>query len=101
MSYSYYTNVNIGYLNNIVTVETDKAVSGLQIYIRIIVAIVFVFVYVTAAFYYQLENNLFGSCAIDYNVFCLEKIIKNFKKNVHSGNRNQCSYSVSPYTTYI
>jgi len=50
MSYSYYTNVNIGYLNNIVTVETDKAVSGLQIYIRIIVDIVFVFVYVTAAF---------------------------------------------------
>jgi subfamily B ATP-binding cassette protein MsbA len=50
MNYSYYTNANIGYLNNVVTVEIDKAVSGLQAYIRIIVAIVFIFVYVTSAF---------------------------------------------------
>jgi len=50
MNYSYYTNANIGYLNNVVTVEIDKAVSGLQTYIRIIITIVFVFVYVTSAF---------------------------------------------------
>ena len=50
MNYSYYVNTNIGYLNNIVTVEIDRAVAGLQTYIRIIVAIVFVFVYVSSAF---------------------------------------------------
>ena len=50
MNYSYYTNTNIGYLNNIVTVEIDRAVSGLQVYISIIVALVFVIVYVSSAF---------------------------------------------------
>jgi len=50
MNYSYYTNTNIGYLNNIVTVEIDRAVSGLQVFINIIVVIVFIIVYVSLAF---------------------------------------------------
>jgi len=50
MNYTYYTNTNIGYLNNIVTVEIDNAVSGLQVYISIIVALAFTFVYVSSAF---------------------------------------------------
>jgi len=50
MNYSFYTNTDIGYLNNIVTVETDNGVSGLQAYIRVMVSIVFVSVYISSAF---------------------------------------------------
>jgi len=50
MKYSYYTNTSIGYLNNIITTETERAVSGLSKYIDVIINIIFVFIYVLSAF---------------------------------------------------
>jgi len=50
MKYNYYTDVSIGYLNNIITTETDRAVSGLGMYARVIVSVIFITVYVSSAF---------------------------------------------------
>ena len=50
MNYEYYTNVNIGYLNNIITVEINRATGALSRYIDVIVNIVFIIVYITATF---------------------------------------------------
>jgi len=50
MDYSFYTSTDIGYLNNVVTIETDKAVAGLEKYTSVMVSIVFISVYVSAAF---------------------------------------------------
>lgn len=50
MEYMYYTKTNIGYLNNIITTEVDRAVSGLSKYIDVIVNMIFIVVYIASAF---------------------------------------------------
>jgi len=48
MRYDYYTNTSIGYFNNIITTEIDRLVSGLEIYIRLIVNVIYIAVYLFA-----------------------------------------------------
>ena len=50
MRYDYYTNTSIGYFNNIITTEIDRLVSGLEIYIRLIVNVIYIAVYLFAVF---------------------------------------------------
>jgi len=50
MKYSYYTNVSIGYLNNLVTTETDRAIAGLNKFTTVIASIIFISVYISASF---------------------------------------------------
>lgn len=49
MNYDYYTNSQIGYLNNIITTEISGAVAGFGNYIDVIVAAIYIVVYTAAA----------------------------------------------------
>ncbi len=49
MNYSFYTNTNIGYLNNIITKEADRAVGAISIYCRLLVCIIYISIYVPGA----------------------------------------------------
>lgn len=45
MRYDYYINTNIGYLNNIITKEIDRAVGGFNKYVTVIVNVVYIVLY--------------------------------------------------------
>jgi len=49
MKYSYYTNTSIGYLNNIITTETDKGVGALNRYAVVIGNMIVILVYISCA----------------------------------------------------
>ena len=49
MKYLYYTNTGIGYLNNIVTTEIGRGVSGLNKYIAVIGSLIFILIYISFA----------------------------------------------------
>lgn len=49
MNYDYYTNSQVGHLNNIITTEISGAVSGFGNYIDVIVGIIYIVVYTIAA----------------------------------------------------
>ena len=46
MKYSYYTNTSIGYLNNIITTETNRGVAALNRYIVVIGSLIFILIYI-------------------------------------------------------
>ena len=50
MKYQYYIDTNIGYLNNIVTKEIDRAVGGFNKYVTVLVNIVYIVLYLCVAF---------------------------------------------------
>ena len=49
MTYRYYVNKQIGYLNNLITTEVDRAVSGFARYVELITACVYIGIYLVAA----------------------------------------------------
>ena len=49
MKYLYYTNTGIGYLNNIVTTEIGRGLSGLNKYIAVIGSLIFILIYISFA----------------------------------------------------
>jgi subfamily B ATP-binding cassette protein MsbA len=49
MKYLYYTNTGIGYLNNIVTTEIGRGVSGVNKYIAVIGSLIFILIYISFA----------------------------------------------------
>jgi len=49
MKYSYYTNTNIGYLNNIITTEIDRGVNALIRYTVVIGNLIFILIYISFA----------------------------------------------------
>jgi subfamily B ATP-binding cassette protein MsbA len=49
MKYSYYTNTSIGYLNNIITTEIDRAVGALNRYTVVIGGMIVMLIYITCA----------------------------------------------------
>jgi len=51
MKYSYYTNTSVGYLNNIITTEIDRGVSAVQMYTDMIGRLIFIFIYLSFAFF--------------------------------------------------
>jgi subfamily B ATP-binding cassette protein MsbA len=50
MKYSYFTGTNIGYLNNVITTETDRAVAVLNRYSGLIGSLIFISIYISFAF---------------------------------------------------
>jgi len=50
MKYSYYTNTNIGYLNNIITTEITRGVAALNRYTVVIGSLIFILIYISFAF---------------------------------------------------
>ena len=65
MNYNYYTNSNIGYLNNVVTTETDRAVATFNKYIDVIVCIIYMAAYLSFAFIIDWSTTLLtlGICS--------------------------------------
>jgi len=49
MTYSYYTNTSIGYLNNIITAEIYRGVAALNKYIVVIGSLIFILIYISFA----------------------------------------------------
>ena len=49
MKYSYYTNTNIGYLNNIITTEIHRGVNALSQYTVVIGNLIFILIYISFA----------------------------------------------------
>jgi subfamily B ATP-binding cassette protein MsbA len=49
MKYSYYTNTNIGYLNNIITTEINRGVAALNRYTAVIGSMIFILIYISFA----------------------------------------------------
>jgi len=49
MNYHHYTNSNIGYLNNLITVEIDRAVHGFRKYIDLIIGVIYILIYAIIA----------------------------------------------------
>jgi len=49
MKYSYYTNTNIGYLNNIITTEIHRGVNALNQYTVVIGNLIFILIYISFA----------------------------------------------------
>jgi len=49
MKYSYYTNTNIGYLNNIITTEINRGVNALNNYTVVIGNLIFILIYMSFA----------------------------------------------------
>jgi len=50
MKYSYYVNSNIGYLNNIITKEIERAVGAFNKYVEVLVFIIYIILYLSVAF---------------------------------------------------
>ena len=53
MRYDHYINANIGYLNNIITKEIDRAVGGFNKYVAVIVNVVYIVLYLGMAFFFN------------------------------------------------
>ena len=49
MTYIYYTNTNIGYLNNIITTEIERGIAALKKYIALIGSLIFILIYISFA----------------------------------------------------
>ncbi|MAF20909.1 MAG: hypothetical protein CMI55_04560, partial [Parcubacteria group bacterium] len=49
MKYSYYTNTNIGYLNNIITTEVSRGVGAVDRYTVVIGSLIFILIYISFA----------------------------------------------------
>ena len=50
MKYLYYTNTNIGYLNNIITTEIDRIIVGFKKYVVVLVNLIYIVIYLGIAF---------------------------------------------------
>ncbi len=81
MNYSYYTNVSIGYLNNIVTTETDRALASLDIFTRVLVSIIFITIYVSAAFIFN-WNVTFVVLITCFFMFALFRILSRTSRKI-------------------
>ena len=75
MNYSYYTNSNIGYLNNVVTTETDRAVAAFNKYIDVIVSIIFITAYLFLAFIVDWSTTLLSLGICSCMFVALKKLI--------------------------
>jgi len=49
LNYEFFTNTNVGYLNNIITTEINRAIQALRNYIHIVILIAFIMVFVGAS----------------------------------------------------
>lgn len=49
MEYAYYTNSNIGYLNNVITTEVERAVHGFGKYTELLVSSIYILIYLVIA----------------------------------------------------
>jgi len=49
MKYSYYTNTNVGYLNNIITTEISRGVGAVNSYTTVIGRLIFILIYISFA----------------------------------------------------
>lgn len=66
MRYRYFTGTNAGHLNNLVTVEVGRALSGLNNYINLVVNLVYIVIYVSLAMTINASLTLLvlGMCAL-------------------------------------
>jgi len=70
MKYDYYTNSTIGYLNNAVTTEVDRAVSGFSKYAEVITIGVYIAIYYSVAFFlnWQVAISVLAGCLVLFSL---------------------------------
>ena len=79
MRYSYYTDSNVGYLNNLITSEVTRAVHGLGKYIDVIICCVYILIYNIATFMinWRIAFLVICICAFVFAIFrVLSKIVR-------------------------
>jgi len=59
MRYDFFTSSNTGYLNNVITIETKRAVGAFTKYIEVLINISFVLVYISASLFLEWRLTLF------------------------------------------
>ena len=85
MSYSFYINTNIGFLNNVITQEIDRVIAAFTKYIAVIVSIIYISIYLFAAFIFNWKMTLtvLLICVLFFTVFRkFSKIITNLSHSV-------------------
>ena len=85
MSYSFYINTNLGFLNNIITQEIDRVLSAFTKYIQVLINVIYIVIYLSAAFFFnwKITLTILFVCIIFFAVFRrFSKIITFLSHNV-------------------
>ena len=71
MSYSFYINTNLGFLNNVITQEIERVLSAFKKYIQVIINIIYINIYLFAAFFFnwKMTITILFVCIIFFAVF--------------------------------
>ena len=80
MKYSYYTNTEIGYFNNLITTEISTTIAAFNKYVTILVKIVSVIVYLSFSFLFSWEISLMAVCSIIIIYFLFLPITNRIKR---------------------
>jgi subfamily B ATP-binding cassette protein MsbA len=81
MSYRYFTGVSIGHLNNLITTEIGRALSGLNNYLNLIVNLAYISVYVSLALTINAPLTLVALGLAIVAGFCLKRMTAVLEKN--------------------
>jgi len=74
MKYSFYLNSNIGYLNNIITKEIEKAVAAFGHYANSIVAVIYIIIYAIASIFVNWQASILALLSGLILVYSLKKL---------------------------
>lgn len=74
MDYKLFTNKNIGYLNNLITVEIDRFYGGFSHYCDLIVSVIHVFIFITFTSTLNLKMTIFVIFSSLLTIFSLKSI---------------------------
>ena len=91
MSYSFYINTNLGFLNNVITQEIDRALGAFTKYIQVLISIIYISIYLFAAFFFnwKITLTILFVCIIFFAVF------RKFTKTVTFLSHNVSSLNAS------
>ena len=71
MSYSFYINTNLGFLNNIITQEINRVLAAFIKYIQVLICIIYISIYLSAAFFFnwKITLSILFVCIIFFALF--------------------------------
>ena len=89
MTYSYYVNGNIGYMNNLITVEIDRVVKAFMSFSGVVASILYVGIYISGAVMlnYKLTCIIFSICGLFF--YAAKNLqIRSRELSIATSNRN-------------
>jgi len=85
MSYSFYINTNIGFLNNVITQEIERSLAGFSKFIQVLVNIIYINIYLFASFIFnwKMTSSVILVCFIFFTIFRkFSKAVSNLSRSV-------------------